>query len=253
MASIKGESSGNSGVVAWRVALAFFSCILVMNTITYFRIDDWVPHGFMWVEDIAILIVCVVVYGLLQGFVTALLYLLSLILEFVQYLAGTAERATERLLTALIESGAQIAMMLMRLPALVFIYSGRWIYNKAIAPVVERRRQRAELRKLYEQVKGSYKSFEDFLRDFERGADDDSADEESEPQPEQPRQPPPDPFIEACKLLGLPTDGTFSEAELKQRYSAMMKAVHPDVFGPNTIASQVNQARDIIRKRKGWQ
>jgi hypothetical protein len=31
-----------------------------------------------------------------------------------------------------------------------------------------------------------------------------------------------------------------------------MKAIHPDVIGPNVFATQLNEARALIKSRKGW-
>jgi hypothetical protein len=61
-----------------------------------------------------------------------------------------------------------------------------------------------------------------------------------------------DPFRAACRVLGLPEDGNFSEAAFKARYRDLMKSVHPDVAGPNDRAASVNAASTAIRERKGW-
>lgn len=63
---------------------------------------------------------------------------------------------------------------------------------------------------------------------------------------------PPDPFLAACRLVGLPESGEFTAAEFKQRFHTLMKAVHPDIAGPNLFAQQLNAARAVIKKRKGW-
>ena len=51
-------------------------------------------------------------------------------------------------------------------------------------------------------------------------------------------------------LLGLKSG--YTEADVKQRYLVLMKQVHPDVVGPNGIASRLNTARDLIMARNGW-
>ena len=53
-------------------------------------------------------------------------------------------------------------------------------------------------------------------------------------------------------MLGLSPDGSFTVADLKQRFHTLMKAVHPDLAGLTTLATQINEARDIIKTRKGW-
>jgi hypothetical protein len=61
-----------------------------------------------------------------------------------------------------------------------------------------------------------------------------------------------DPFRAACRTMGLPEDGRFSEAAFKTRYRDLMKAVHPDIAGPNERAASVNAASKTIKERKGW-
>ncbi|MFZ1991993.1 MAG: hypothetical protein WAW96_19735 [Alphaproteobacteria bacterium] len=61
-----------------------------------------------------------------------------------------------------------------------------------------------------------------------------------------------DPFVTACRTLGLREDGDFERSLFEQRYRALMKGVHPDVVGANSLAAQLNAARDIIRQRKSW-
>lgn len=62
-----------------------------------------------------------------------------------------------------------------------------------------------------------------------------------------------DAYEEACMLFGLPTDAAFTQAQLNTRYRLLMAKAHPDAGGSNTRASELNRARDIIRKRRGWQ
>ncbi|RIK59424.1 MAG: hypothetical protein DCC64_15865 [Planctomycetota bacterium] len=61
-----------------------------------------------------------------------------------------------------------------------------------------------------------------------------------------------DPFRAACRTMGLPEDGRFSEAAFKTRYRDLMKALHPDIAGPNERAASVNAASATIKERKGW-
>jgi hypothetical protein len=59
-----------------------------------------------------------------------------------------------------------------------------------------------------------------------------------------------DGFRDAVAFLGLPNG--FDEKALTSRFGVLMKQVHPDIAGPNDIARRLNEARDIIRARKGW-
>lgn len=61
----------------------------------------------------------------------------------------------------------------------------------------------------------------------------------------------PDPLTSAMQLLGLTRP--FTKQEFETRYRTLMKGVHPDVAGPNALARQLNEARDVIRKTKAWQ
>jgi hypothetical protein len=115
-------------------------------------------------------------------------------------------------------------------------------------------REEQELRRLYHEFRGGYRSFREFRRDFEGGGAKSQAKPESGPRPEPPKQEPPkpDPFAAACRLLGLPENGSFTAADLKTRYRALMKGLHPDIAGPNELAVQINAACTLIRTRKGW-
>lgn len=55
---------------------------------------------------------------------------------------------------------------------------------------------------------------------------------------------------DAFALLGLSV--TCRREEFEARYRDLMKQVHPDRAGPNGMATQLNEARALIRKQKGW-
>lgn len=55
---------------------------------------------------------------------------------------------------------------------------------------------------------------------------------------------------EAFALLGL--KDTCTRAELEAQHRKLMKKLHPDVGGTDGLAAKINQAKDIIIKRKGW-
>src|SRR5205807_9215245 len=101
-----------------------------------------------------------------------------------------------------------------------------------------------------------YSSFEEFSRQFENGgtAEEEKAEEKSQDSGSQKEdQPPPvDKYVLACQTFGMSEDGAFTQAEFKAQYHKLMKAVHPDIIGPNIFATQLNEARDIIKSRKGW-
>lgn len=173
--------------------------------------------------------------------------LVAFLLSSTVSLAVFLVERIEVLFTSAAEQARGLLLALLRLP-LVPICA---LHRAWIAPIAERRRQRAELRRLWEEVRAEYPSYEEFLRAFrgEAGANEgasDAGDRKAE------TAPPVDQFAMACATLGLPEDGTFTVATLKARYTELMKAVHPDVIGPNIFATQLNEARALIKARKGW-
>ena len=53
--------------------------------------------------------------------------------------------------------------------------------------------------------------------------------------------------------IGLPTVAAFTQGQLNTRYRILMAKAHPDAGGSNSGASELNRARNVIRKRRGWQ
>ncbi|TXL75139.1 hypothetical protein FHP25_14740 [Vineibacter terrae] len=81
--------------------------------------------------------------------------------------------------------------------------------------------------------------------------------EEPAPEEEPPRQeqekeplPPPDPYLEALSLLGLP--GDFTRADFNRAYKGAIRKAHPDTGGSKEKAQAVNTARDCVARRRGW-
>ena len=98
------------------------------------------------------------------------------------------------------------------------------------------------------EFRGSFASYREFKSEFNARMNAGT----SGPERNDPPAPAPHPFAAACKVMGLPADGNFTEAAFKARYRALMKEVHPDIAGPNERAAQVNGASMLIKKRKGW-
>lgn len=67
---------------------------------------------------------------------------------------------------------------------------------------------------------------------------------------EQDLEPARDAYALALDLLGL--SDPFTSGELKRVYRQAMKAAHPDAGGINNAAQELNAARDLIMKVKGW-
>lgn len=249
MAEIRSERAQSLGTFLGKLVLIILSAEATVFLAQALGVDWHAVPGYAGAVLFAVAMI--IMYGVLQGVSNALFYAVSLVTQLAQSLAGTAQELTERLITLVIETAARVAMQLITLPFRLIAICISWLYTTTLAPLVEYRRQRAELRRLYESVKHDYASFDDFVRDFNEGSD--SSGQKQKKNTEAPPQPACDPFKDACATLGLPENGTFTEAEFKQRYGTMIRAVHPDIAGRNALATQVNQARDLIRKRKGWQ
>ncbi len=120
--------------------------------------------------------------------------------------------------------------------------------RRLITGLIARIEERSYLRRLYrEKYAVQFKSFAAFKRvwnEAKRQEEQDRQREEAEPAAQA------DPYEAALDVLGL--SEPFTKRELNERYRKLMKGVHPDVAGPNALAEQVNDARDIVMKRRGW-
>lgn len=159
---------------------------------------------------------------------------------------------TERLGTALAHLAVRLLLASARLALVPVLWPYRKFHARMIAPWLERRRQTAELRRLYAEVKDQYASYEDFLRAFNGESRVDTDSEEGARRDEQTESAPADAFAAAAALFGLAADGSFTNAEFKAAYRQRMKEAHPDVCGDVALATKLNAARDIINARKGW-
>lgn len=248
MAVIRGEPAGSRGEFIRKVILGFVSACIALNAVVALRLGDRSDFAAL----LAFGLITLFAYGVLNGLATAAFYLLSRTAALIQRVMSWLEDRTARLLTAVIEWAAHGVMWLISLPFRLIRLGWQYAYDLVVA-LIQRKRRLDELKKLYEYVKSDYTSFEEFVSKTKADEAKKKADEEKRrKQNSPPPAPRSDPFSQACAVLGLPCDGAFTEAEFKQRYGAIIRAVHPDIVGQNSLASQVNQARDMIRKRKGW-
>ncbi|NEJ60781.1 molecular chaperone DnaJ [Rhizobium leguminosarum] len=257
MAGIRiGSETGNEAGGWWVVFVgAFVSLGAAGELLTWLDVRVPVPEN-MVVRALAFLLFVAIAYGVFTAAVLIVARLFTLAFSAVEWAAHFAAARIEWLLTMAVSRGVPLMLAALRLPLAPFRFAANWAYAQYLAPALERRRQRAELRRLYEEVRDEYASFADFLRQFEGGtdseadatADTDAADDKTgTPEPT-----PVDKFVLACRTIGLSENGVFTQAELKTRFHELMKAKHPDIVGPNVFASQINEARETIKSRKGW-
>ncbi len=164
--------------------------------------------------------------------------------------AEVSERLTAATSTFLIE-GSAIAVSLFAWPfrrGCDLLLGG---IRQRLALIRERARQNAELRRMYrEEFAGQFASFAAFKAHFYGHGEDRAKKENGQSQRDKPAQP--DSFRAACALLGLPDSGAFTAEILKERFRALMKAVHPDIIGESGFARQLNDAYATIKQKKGW-
>ncbi len=249
MATLKSETGSDAlGFVGWTLyAMAGLCFGLVAFEFVGIRLPVSDVPGLRLLEILAysaigcamLHLVLTVVYAFMRTISVTLLAGLEIVLSFAERLGTMLAQATVSLLLAL----ARLALVPVVLP-------WRTFQARVLAPWRERRRQMAELHRLYADVKDQYRDFEDFLRAFngeERESADtqDGARQETEPAPV-------DAFAAATALFGLAADGSFTNADFKTAYRKRMKEAHPDLSGDAALATKLNEARDLINARKGW-
>jgi hypothetical protein len=123
-------------------------------------------------------------------------------------------------------------------------------YATQVVRLAQWRYEQRELRRLYREEYAadfpSYRAFLRFYRAVEKGEDPNAQRGGNT----QAGQAAPDPVEAAMRLLGLPEE--FTKADLQRRFRTLIKGVHPDVVGPNELATQLNDANALIKERKGW-
>ncbi|ACK50912.1 heat shock protein DnaJ domain protein [Methylocella silvestris BL2] len=257
MAGIRiGSETGNEAGGWWVVFVgAFVSLGAAGEVLTWLDVRVPVPENMM-VRVLAFLLFVAIAYGVFTAVVLIAARLITLAFSAVERTAHFAVAQTEWLLTMAISHGIPFLVSALKLPLAPFRFAASWAHAQYLAPALERRRQRAELRRLYDEVRDEYVSFDDFLRQFEGGTDSETdATENTDAADDKAGTPEPTPvdkFAAACRTIGLSEDGAFTQAELKTRFHELMKALHPDLHGPNVFASQINEARETIKSRKGW-
>ncbi len=130
---------------------------------------------------------------------------------------------------------------------------GEWLWDVFATQLIrfaQWRYEQRELRRLYhEEYAADFPSYRAFLRFYRaiENAEDPNAQRGGR---HHGGQAAPDPVEAAICLLGLPEN--FTGDDLKRRFRTLIKGVHPDLVGPNALATQLNDAYTLIKERKGW-
>jgi hypothetical protein len=166
------------------------------------------------------------------------------------------ERASLRL-AELIFTGVRglvcMTVALLCWPFKAFWFAARRALDQMREAQREAQAREQELRRLWREAGQQFPTFEAFQRAFEAEEwRQQRRREEPRGNPPPDRPAAPDAFAEACRLFGFPADGGFSREDLNARYRSLIHRLHGDRGGSDVLAAQVNTARDVITKRKGW-
>jgi hypothetical protein len=184
-----------------------------------------------------------VVIGIGRGIVTFAEQLRPHVIAFTAQLGDL----TARVLVAVVIGGPKLLAQGIALATYPLRLLCESAFEKALVRIGQRLqswREEQELRRLWnEEFREEFRTFREFKQHFQAGAQE---------QTEEPAPPKADPFIAACRILGLPENGAFTAAELRKKYLTLMKGVHPDAGGSNALAAEINAACTYIRERNGW-
>jgi hypothetical protein len=251
MASLKTETGSDTfSFIGWTLYVMFGLC-LGLGAFEFVGID--LPRS----DSPSLRLLQMLLYGAV-GCVA--LHLIGVILYGfartigLMLLTGLASAfdAGERLGTTLANLAIRLLLVSAKLALVPVVWPWRMFQTHVFAPWLERRRQTAELRRLYAEVKDQYQNFEEFLRAFNGESREDANAQNDARQDEQTESAPADAFAAACALFGLAADGSFTNAAFKAAYRKRMKEAHPDLAGNTALAVKLNEARDLINARKGW-
>jgi hypothetical protein len=197
----------------------------------------WPIELTVWCISIAVVI------GMARGTAIFAEQFFPYVVAFVEGL----EKLTAKVLAAVVISGPALlaqGVALVTYPLRLLFESA---FDKAQVRIGQRLqswREEQELRRLWtEEFREEFRTFREFKQHFQAGAQEKA---------EEPAPPKADPFIAACRILGLPENGAFTAAELRKKYLTLMKGVHPDAGGSNALAAEINAACTYIRERNGW-
>jgi hypothetical protein len=187
---------------------------------------------------------------------------LCMLLVGVMAVVGTGSLLARALLDFLVwalRTSAATALLLGHLmfwPLHVLAGVLRDILEDVTAYVAAQLRERRELRRLYREDFArdfpTFRAFRRFYRAVANGEDPEYTGDDPWSQRGRTRETASgiDPYKAALRLLGLPEE--FTKADLQRRFRTLIKGVHPDVVGPNELATQLNDAYTLIKERKGW-
>jgi hypothetical protein len=165
---IKPETGGEEGGFWLLFVGAFVSMGIAGNLLAWLGIDVPLPQNPL-LRIVAFLLFVVVSFAVVMGASILVTRAANALLAATAKAAFLAVLHIEALLTAAVERGRPLLIPVLLLPLLPLRIAASWLYSSYLAPAAERRRQRAELRRLFDEVRDDYASFDEFVRQFEGG------------------------------------------------------------------------------------
>lgn len=192
-------------------------------------------------------VLLVIVSAIWHAFLLVAEQLLTWAWQFVHWLSSLLSAGMIAVLRGL-GRGLRYVLALIAWPFLWVSWQVTGALSVVAAKIEDYIDEQKELRRLWkEDYRDQFKTFREFKQAFNEGRTQGPRGAESS---ESPRTA--DPFIEACRLLGLPETGEFSEKDLDRKYRRFMNVVHQDKDGSHELATMVNTSRDVVKQRKGW-
>ena len=253
------EEKVEVAAVLAKAAVALFVPVFVAAALGLNDYVDWFQAQPGFVEFIVYVPLWALSYVVVAGVATGLLEFAARLVVSAQKAINWIARAVSAGLTLAFYGSGRLVVGAVKL----VLYPPRIVCEAAWDKLQLQRalwlqawHERQEKRRLYrEEFRDEFRSFRDFERHFENADNGGGGwnDPEPEPEPEPIIYPPyKGQFEDACRTLGLPENGSFTQDDLKKSYRAAMRLAHPDVGGSDALAVKINFANTTIKRRKGW-
>lgn len=221
--------------------------------LSWFWAQDW------WIELPVVAAALFAGYMLLAAIGRAILMIVDQLMRWaIQFIHWFSSLLSSGIIAGLraIGWGVMFVLQLLFRPFLWAYWEIKALISGLLGDLQARLDEQKDLRRLWEEeYRDQYRTFKEFKTAF--NSDQGPGPKERQephfggPEFEKPRDPP-DPLIEACRLFGLPENGNFTQQDLKAKYRQFIHAAHPDRGGSEYLAGQINDARKLIEKKRGW-